>query len=228
MTYGLNEPVCRPLQQGASIGLTVWAERHVPAASGTHFGIVLSGDASLVADGGTFPLRTGMYFCVPGAFTIEGGAGLLVPVNAYEGLFSVGGPIEQHGRLRYMNGCTDTVLIAPVVRGDPCLNFLHLPAGSDQALHTHPSERIGAVLSGTGTCITESDSFPLQTGDVFRIPAGAIHAFRPLGEALRVVAFHPDSDTGPTHLDHPMVNRTLVEGEPVTERPDLLTQPVTS
>ena len=29
---------------------------------------------------------------------------------------------------------------------------------------------------------------------------------------MDVVAYHPDSDTGPTHDDHPMLNRTIVEG----------------
>ena len=32
-----------------------------------------------------------------------------------------------------------------------------------------------------------------------------------------VVAFHPDSDFGPTHEVHPMINRTIVEGVPASQ-----------
>ena len=31
-------------------------------------------------------------------------------------------------------------------------------------------------------------------------------------ESLRVVAFHPDSDFGPEHDFHPMINKTIVDG----------------
>jgi hypothetical protein len=29
---------------------------------------------------------------------------------------------------------------------------------------------------------------------------------------MRVVAYHPDSDFGPQDEDHPMINRTIVDG----------------
>ena len=32
---------------------------------------------------------------------------------------------------------------------------------------------------------------------------------------MDVIAYHPDSDWGPTDVEHPMVNRTLVEGKKV-------------
>ena len=32
---------------------------------------------------------------------------------------------------------------------------------------------------------------------------------------MDVVAYHPDSDFGPTHEEHPMVNRTRIDGEKV-------------
>ena len=32
-----------------------------------------------------------------------------------------------------------------------------------------------------------------------------------------VIAYHPDSDFGPTDDDHPMVNRTIVDGVPVNQ-----------
>jgi hypothetical protein len=45
------------------------------------------------------------------------------------------------------------------------------------------------------------------------IEAGGEHKFStPYGEELQVIAFHPDSDFGPTDEDHPMLNRTIVQG----------------
>ena len=32
---------------------------------------------------------------------------------------------------------------------------------------------------------------------------------------MDVIAYHPDSDWGPTHREHPMLNRTLVKGEKI-------------
>jgi len=29
---------------------------------------------------------------------------------------------------------------------------------------------------------------------------------------MDVIAFHPDSDFGATDIDHPMINRTIVDG----------------
>jgi hypothetical protein len=29
---------------------------------------------------------------------------------------------------------------------------------------------------------------------------------------MDIVAFHPDSDFGPMHDDHPMINRTIIDG----------------
>ena len=45
-----------------------------------------------------------------------------------------------------------------------------------------------------------------------KMPAGEEHCFHTDGEPMDIVAWHPDSDTGPSDDDHPMVNRTLVEG----------------
>lgn len=62
----------------------------------------------------------------------------------------VGGPIEDRGRLRYIDGCTDTLLIPPWRRGEACLNLLHLPPGIEQTMHTHPSDRAGMTVRGAG------------------------------------------------------------------------------
>ena len=117
------------------------------------------------------------------------------------------------------------------MKGDPCLNHLHFPPKTSQTLHTHPAARIGVVLRGQGTCLwvdsepstpitvnavgaPEMTRVPLLVGDVFEIPAGCVHAFETGAAAagMDVVAWHPDSDCGPWHDDHPMVNRTIVDG----------------
>ena len=49
-------------------------------------------------------------------------------------------------------------------------------------------------------------------GLIFVIPPDSLHRFRTTNESMDVIAYHPDSDWGPTHEDHPMVNRTLVGG----------------
>ena len=178
---------------------------------GTSYGVVLEGPVRLTCDVGTFELRSEMYFSVVGPWRIEGGAGVMVHAPEYQGVFQLGGPLEAEGRLRYIDGCTDSLLLGPLVCGDPCLNFLHLPEASQQSMHVHPSLRAGVVLSGEGVCVTEHGEFPLRRGTGFVIDAHTRHAFRPRRGALRVAAFHPDSDTGPTHENHPMLNRTWLD-----------------
>lgn len=158
-----------------------------------------------------------------------------------EASFLLGGPIEDKGRLKYIDGCTDSLLIAPWKYGQPCLNHLHFPAGIDQTAHTHPSIRIGIVARGNGECVTPFGNIPLTEGMVFAIlphetfaadtaegsiegllnkygldgkgyPVGT-HAFRTFDGTMDVIAYHPDSDFGPTDEEHPMINRTIVEGK---------------
>lgn len=191
--------------------VSAWKGRSLDCAGGaTHFGFVYAGDATLSCVAGSFPLRQGMYFAVPGDARIAGGQGLVISRHGYTGLFQIGGPIETTGRLRYIDGCTDTLLISPVVQGDACLNLLHIPPNTKQTQHTHPSLRAGVVVSGRGTCVTPDGTVDLMPGLAFVIPSNSLHSFHTEGEALRVIAFHPDSDFGPTHEDHPMVNRTII------------------
>ena len=187
-----------------------WDRRELTAdAGGTHFGFVQDGPAALRCASGTFDLRAGMYFAVPGAVTITAGKGLLVTRSDHHGFFHVGGPVEGRGRLRYIDGCTDSLLVPPVVRGDPCLNLLHLPPRVRQTPHTHPSLRVGLVVRGAGACVTPDGRTPLTPGTVFIIHTNGLHCFHTDDAELLVVAYHPDSDFGPTDEIHPMRNRTI-------------------
>lgn len=183
--------------------------------NGTHFAYVHSGNAvwNNPSSGYTFTLSAGMYCSLPSSGTLWGdGEGIIITRLGYKGVFTIGGPIEETGRLRYVSGCTDSLLIPPVIEGDPCLNALYFPPHTEQVPHTHPSMRVGIVVSGEGECITEERTYLLEPGMVFVIPAGVLHWFWTVEKPLVVVAFHPDSDTGPTHENHPMVNKTIVDG----------------
>lgn len=184
--------------------------------SGTHFGYVHSGPTTLTGEVGTFVLQTGMYFSSPGRTDLQGGRGLTVTRLGYSGFFQIGGPVESVGRLRYIDGCTDSLLIPPVLLGDPCLNLLHIPPNTRQTAHTHPSLRVGLIVRGSGECVTPEGRSPLHPGLAFVIPAGARHSFHTAAYDLLVIAYHPDSDFGPTHECHPMVNRTVI-GPPITD-----------
>ena len=66
---------------------------------------------------------------------------------------------------------------------------------------------------------------PLEPGTIFVIPSDAPHAFETAdGDALDVIAFHPDSDFGPTPTNHPMVNRTIVDGVSAARIPEIQTK----
>ena len=153
----------------------------------------------------------------------------IYPETKYKAMNLVGGPIEEEGRLKYIDGCTDSLLIPPVKLGDPCFNHLHFPSNIDQTSHTHPSHRIGIVAKGNGECLTPFGNLPLTEGMIFVIkkwdgktenkgldgkmyPNGT-HSFKtPIDTGMDVIAFHPDSDFGATDVNHPMINRTIVDG----------------
>ena len=174
----------------------------------------------VISNSGRHFARAGCWFAIPGPIKIRSGAGVLIRLDGWRCLPQVGGPIEQIGRLRYIDGCTDTVLVAPPRLGDPVLNHLHFPPGIRQTLHTHPSLRCGVVARGTGRAIIPDPDgepgtlkeLPLRHGDVWFLPVDGVHGFYTDDDTLDVIAWHPDSDTGPTDQDHPMLNRTLVEG----------------
>lgn len=194
----------------------------------TAYGFIAQGHASV--DRGTcadMHLSQGMWFVQPGPCVIKFSADHLSAFVAirhdFKALAACGGPVESMGRLSYIDGCSDTLLAAPAKLGDPCLNLLHFPGNINQTQHTHPSARLGIVLAGNGECIAwpngadaPPEVTPLRKGIIFSIPTGCLHCFRtPTGGFMDVIAYHPDSDWGPTDEEHPMVNRTHVDGKKI-------------
>lgn len=181
-------------------------------------------DSLLEWHGRTMRLWAGMVFCVPGPCAVRAGEGYVVVREDYLGIFATAGPIERVGRLRYIDTCSDTLLIGPWRRGDPCINHLHFPKGIDQTMHTHPSVRIGVIARGRGVCVTPDDEFALVPGLLWYLPENTEHRFRTGNSTMDVIAWHPDSDFGPTDEDHPMLNRTIVAGEPAVRHREILTR----
>ncbi|NJN59368.1 MAG: cupin domain-containing protein [Leptolyngbyaceae cyanobacterium SL_5_9] len=211
------------------ITFQVWQNRVIDLPdTGTHFGYTYQGLASLTvpAKAEAYPLHPGMYFCLPGKGSIGGKetSGIVITHPSYRGMFSLGGPIETQGRFAYIDGGTSSLLIPPVLRGDPCLNAMYFPPATEQTSHTHPSDRLGVVVEGQGECKTPQETAHLQPGIIFWIPANSLHQFCTKDNKLTVVVFHPDSDTGFTHQDNPMLNRTLVGEVSAAELPQIQTK----
>jgi AraC-like ligand binding domain len=202
----------RNIELDAPLELFGWAGgRLVLPAASAHMGCTGNGRTALTCDAGRFELRPGYTFSVPGKLTLEGdGNGFIVSSLKHRALFTLTGPLEEDGRLKYIDGCSDSLLIPPIVRGDPCMNFLSVPPNTNQSDHTHPSVRIGMIISGEGYCSTDTGRIQLGPGLVFVIAPDTIHSFHTRRKPLRIVAWHPDSDTGPTNEDHPMINRTVI------------------
>ena len=183
----------------------------IAESNSTTFGFILEGTCRIKWNEHSLELRSGMYFSIAGQLEFSGNAKIACFIrNNFFGLTNIGGPIEKTGRLKYINNCTDTLLISPPRLGDPCLNLLVFPANTLQDKHIHPSLRLGIVASGSGFCHSSNQRIPLRTGSVFSIPANTVHCFETTNDTLRVIAYHPDSDQGPTDEAHPMINRTIL------------------
>ncbi len=196
--------------------LYAWTDRfdapEIPNES-TFFGFIFEGEAKLKTVDNQYNLIPQQYFSTNSTFSINGGRGILIERIGYKGMNMIGGPVESWGRLKYIDGCTDSLLIPPVKLGDPCFNALFFPPNTDQTAHTHPSMRVGMVIRGAGTCVTPEKEYDLVPGKIFIIHEEGMHKFKTNGHSqLVVVAYHPDSDFGPVDEDHPMINRTLVDG----------------
>jgi len=180
---------------------------------GASFGFVERGEVRVVDDYVDWTIRGHQWFRLRGGLeaTISPGSCLFVAQREdHRGLHVMGGPIEPSGRLRNLGGTSDTILVAPTVLGDPCLNHVHYPAGDGPPVHRHPSTRFAMVAHGQGRLERPGrDPVRLEAGMVLRITAGVEHRLvADPSRPMDVVTYHPDSDWGPTHDVHPVRNRT--------------------
>jgi mannose-6-phosphate isomerase-like protein (cupin superfamily) len=210
--------------------LSAWDQDTLHLKEGdTHYIYCHEGEAFFKYQERGYTLVAGMFACVPGDTGVSGGKGIVVSREGWDGVFHLGGKIERRGRLKYIDGCTDSLLVPPVMMGDPCLNLLYFPPDIDQTAHTHPSDRIGMIMSGRGLCHAWNDGveekIELRAGLIFCIHTDGVHKFStPFGDEMRVLAYHPDSDFGPTHQTHPMINRTIVDGVSASLLPSIQTK----
>lgn len=116
------------------------------------------------------------------------------------------------GNLSYMDGGTNTTAVNPGRLGLPVINYVHFPAGMKQTLHTHPSQRIGLILSGKGEIELDNGvMFPIKEGDCWVMERNVLHNFMcNQGEDVTLFVFSPDSGTGPTDEINPLKVRTYV------------------
>ena len=163
---------------------------------------------------GAITIQKNNYFCIPRGFSedrteVVTGDFFVVVKYGFHGQSVFGEVQNGHGRLSYINGCSDNLLVYPPRMGDPSLNYLHFPSGTTQDFHNHPSDRVGVVINGFGTAETRSDRVRLETGNMFLIEAKEIHKFITHTE-MEIVVYHPDGDWGPTDEVHTMLNRTHI------------------
>jgi quercetin dioxygenase-like cupin family protein len=176
----------------------------------TTFGVVLHGHVSINGR----EIHTHEFFSIPtvATQTIQAhGRTVLFSRLGFMGQHIVAGKVDIKGRVSYIDGCTDSVLVYPPRKGDACLNSLYFPSQIDQTWHTHPTVRLGCVIAGQGVSHTRGGDFALNTGDVFMIEPHELHKFSTMNsDGMTIVAYHPDSDFGPTDEDHPMKNKTFI------------------
>lgn len=178
----------------------------------TVYGFLMKGSAKVETSYFKLWIDAGGFFCIPGEFLVDvDGVLIVIKRFGFRGTLCAG-RIEDVGRLSYIDGCSDTILVMPPRLGDPVLNYLHFPRGVNQTQHTHPTCRLGVVARGAGLAYGPGWEIDLSEGDVFQLDPHEVHSFQTIktGTTMDVIAFHPDSDWGPTDSIHPMLNRTYV------------------
>ena len=112
--------------------------------------------------------------------------------------------------LSYIDGCSNSNLIDPPRNGEPCVNYLYFPPGINQTFHTHPSVRLGTILSGEGIAEVGTDRIRLCEGNKFVLDSHALHRFITEKDHMSIMIFHPDSEDGPRDDNNPMKSRTYI------------------
>lgn len=154
------------------------------------------------------------FFCLPirhesKLVTWDNTLAMIVIRYGYQGQELRGAPVKGHGRLTYIDGCSDSLLVYPPRCGDPSLNHLHFPSHIEQTYHVHPSIRLGMIINGRGCAdYGRNNRIELTEGSVFALDAQEKHRFITGEQQMDIIAFHPDGDWGPKDHDHTMLNRT--------------------
>lgn len=175
------------------------------------------GESLLTIDDKTYNLEKGQYFglSVRDSLTAEVQDKLFLVVRLGYIVPNTIGWVEQRGRLSYIDGCSDSLLIFPARLGDASLNLLYFPSGIEQTFHRHPSIRLGCVIDGEGLRekgeSNKITSTVLAKGTAFCLNEQERHRFKTTESSMTVIAFHPDGDWGPTDHNHTMLNRTYLD-----------------
>tara|TARA_R110002050_G_scaffold91855_1_gene192653 strand:+ start:2529 stop:3248 length:720 start_codon:yes stop_codon:yes gene_type:complete len=198
--------------------------------TGGAFGYINKGYLKVKVDDTILSIAEGFYFSLPDNFEIcevsEKYQFALWVQKEYNPMIQVG-KVEDYGRLNYIDGCHDSMLVHPIKKGNPCLNALYMPEGVNQTAHTHPSLRSGFIITGGAKCITNHTQFNLEDGQIFYLETNTVHKFRTDYAdyvRMKLVAFHPDSDFGAEDENHPMINRTIVGGVSASDIDEIKTK----
>ena len=189
----------------------------LPASDGAVYGFLVIGEANIEFGGRDIEIGPGTWFTTESGVNMwlasDDARLLLIQKAGYRGM-NVVGVLQPDGRLNYINGAKDTQLFGPLRYGEPVCNALYMTPGIHQTMHTHPSTRAGIIVAGKAYCETPAAKHALEPGVIFYLPTNGRHKFRTdeTNKPLTLFAWHPDSDFGPKDEDHPMLNRTIVEG----------------
>lgn len=204
-------------------------DQHIPKNGGC-FGYVDKGTILLKNNEKSLVINSGFWFSTTNGAEIKFLSDkyriVLWQLENYNGVLSMG-EVEDTGRLKYIDNCKDSILHAPIKMGLPCLNALYMPEGVIQTIHTHPSTRSGFIIIGGAICETPDGKFDLEAGNIFILNKDAPHNFRSdhgQNTTMKLVAYHPDSDFGPQDENHPMINRTIVNGISANEIEEIRTK----
>jgi len=192
------------------------------SAEGTVYGYVVGGKLEVKHKDTVCQLGEGGFFAVPGGvqwkFLGEDSHAQLVLIERFGyKCMPTFGTREKRGRLAYIDGCSDSILVHPARAGDSVLNHLHFPGGILQTQHTHPSIRLGIVADGKGHAWQQTLAFShgwrkkLVKGGVFMLEESELHSFMTEKDHMDVIAYHPDSEDGATDDKHPMLSRTYID-----------------
>lgn len=194
--------------------LCIEGRRGFNEPTSSFYGYVAEGSCMLKTPNGSLSLSENMYFALAGDFECDALGKLVVFQRyGYRVMPSLGGPVERDGRLSYIDNSRASILVHPARLGDPVLNLLVFPPNIRQTPHLHPSSRLGYVIDGDGVFVGDKE-MPLKKGMIFSMEPFSVHCFHSGPRGLSVVAFHPDSDVGPTDQRHPMKTRTYTAENP--------------